>query len=204
MSDYTIDFDEILVEGAMGDEDDEDSLEFEPLKPLPVTPPRMLPMTGFPMRSAVELVEAPEKLFDFTTTKLNAQQQMYIMQYAVRGTKLGACQSAGVNYTTVSKWNEDEEFVTALSNAVEMSRDALEEELIRRAMNGSDRLMVEAIRASKPEKYGKRDTKDVNINGTVVHTWSDLAMQAKDVIETTSSVVKSTDPTVVDVVFEEV
>jgi hypothetical protein len=63
-----------------------------------------------------------------------------------------------------------------LQNAVEIVRDSLEEELLRRAMNGSDRLLLEAVKASKPEKYNKKQA-DINVNGTMVHTWADLAKQ---------------------------
>ena len=176
----TVDFDEILVDAEMDDEEfDEEEFEVEALVAQPAPAKMMVTTSPFPTRTALELVQSPEKLFDFSKTKLNVQQQMYILQYAVRGTKLGACQGAGVPYSVVEKWNEDEEFVAALTEALEMTKDALEDELLRRAMNGSDKLMIEAIRAVKPEKYGRKETRDVNVRGTVVHTWSELAMQAK-------------------------
>ena len=203
MSDFEIDFDEILVEGNF---EEADELEFEPMKPLPETPTvsRMMP-TPYPIKSALELVANPKGLFDFSKTKLNAQQQMYIIQYAVKGTKMGACTGAGIPYSVVNKWNDDEEFTSALAEAMSMAQDALEEELIRRAMNGSDKLMIEAIRASKPEKYARKDTKDVNIHGTVVHTWSELASQAKTVLEAPKEPEPTANPAVVvDVDFEEV
>jgi hypothetical protein len=46
-------------------------------------------------------------------------------------------------------------------------------------MNGSDKLLLEAVKASKPEKYNKKQS-DVNISGTMVHTWADLAKQAAE------------------------
>lgn len=195
MSKDMIDFDEILVDEL---EEMDEELFDEELEATPSVSPMMAVTTSpFPTRQAVELVESPEKLFDFSKTKLNVQQQMYILQYAVRGTRLGACQGAGVPYSVVEKWNKDEEFTTALSSALEMAKDALEAEFLRRAMQGSDKLMIEAVRAQLPEKYGRRESRDVNVRGTVVHTWSDLAMQAKQLEDSSSA-------SVIEVTFEEV
>ena len=185
MANSGIDFDEIMVDNVFGDATEEFEAEpvinFEPLRPM-AKPVSHTMTSPFPARDALTLVSAPDKLFDFSKTKLTAQQQMYIMQYAVKGTKLGACKGANVPFSVVEKWSEDEEFVESLSNAVEMAKDSLEEELLRRAMNGSDKLLIEAIRALKPEKYGRAERKDVNINGMVVHTWADLASQAKGML----------------------
>lgn len=199
MGNDIIDFDEILVDDTEEFDDGVFDDDIEPLTPQVMRPAGAMTSSPFPMRQALEFIEDPSKLFDFSTTKLTVQQQMYILQYAVRGTKLGAAQGAGVPYSVVEKWNKDEEFTEALERAFEMSRDALESEFLRRAMTGSDKLMIEAIRANKPEKYGRRESKDVNIRGTVVHTWSELAMQAKELEGTTE-----TKADVVEVDFEEV
>lgn len=127
-------------------------------------------------RGAVTLSEDASKLFDFSKTSLSPVQQLYVIAYATRGTKKGACELAGVPFHVVNKWMDNEEFSAALQNAVDIVRDSLEEELIRRAMGGSDRLLLEAVKASKPEKYNKKQA-EVNVNGTMVHTWADLAKQ---------------------------
>lgn len=127
-------------------------------------------------RGAVELTGDAKRLFDFSKTTLSPVQQLYIIAYATRGTKKGACELAGVPFHVVNKWMDNKEFSDALQNAVDIVRDSLEEELIRRAMNGSDRLLLEAVKASKPEKYNKKQA-EVNVNGTMVHTWADLAKQ---------------------------
>ena len=128
-------------------------------------------------RGEVELTKDAGALFDFSKTKLSPLQQVYIIGFATRGTRAGACRLANIPYSVVTKWMEIDEFVAALQNAVEVVRDSLEEELMNRAMNGSDRLLLEAVKASKPEKYNKKQS-DININGTMVHTWADLARQA--------------------------
>ena len=134
------------------------------------------PVEPIDYRGAVELTGDARRLFDFSKTTLSPVQQLYIIAYATRGTKKGACELAGVPFHVVNKWLDNEEFSAALQNAVEIVRDSLEEELIRRAMGGSDRLLLEAVKASKPEKYNKKQA-DINVNGTMVHTWADLAKQ---------------------------
>lgn len=153
----------------------------------PPPAPISLPPT-FNAKQALALIEDPDKLFDFSDTSLNPQQQLYIVSYAVRGTKMGACKLAGVTTAAVDKWLKDKEFSQALQNAVDIVQDSLEEELIRRAMNGSDQLLLAAIKAAKPEKYAPKSTSDINVKGQVIHTWAELAQQAvkeSNMIETT-------------------
>jgi hypothetical protein len=60
-------------------------------------------------------------------------------------------------------WREaDAEFAAAWDAALGLGGDALEDEAIRRAMNGSDYLMVFMLKALKPEKYRERSTVDIN------------------------------------------
>jgi hypothetical protein len=153
----------------------------------PTPAPINLP-TAFNAKQALSLIDDPNKLFDFTGTSLSPQQQLYIVSYAVRGTKTGACKMAGVTYGVVDKWMKDKEFSQALQNAVDIVQDSLEEELIRRAKNGSDQLLLAAIKAAKPEKYGAKSTSDINVKGQIIHTWAELAQQAvkeESMVETT-------------------
>src|SRR5574343_1062506 len=152
----TIDFDDIELE--IEDVDDDD-LPVGKVGTLPLTPiatPGISLVTVPPpydIREDLKLVKDAKKLFDFSDTKLSPLQQMYIIAYATKGTKKGACELSGVTYSVVNKWMKDDEFSQALQNAVGLVQDSLEEELIRGAMNGSDKLLVEAIKAHKPEKY---------------------------------------------------
>ena len=155
-----------------------------------------LPMTKFTVGGASELRPSYDfgeaskmdaaSMFDFTDTGLTPLQQIYIIGYAVRGTRKGGCEAAGIPYRAVDKWMENENFVKTLQHAVDISRDCLEEELIRRAMDGSDRLLLEAVKAARPEKYNKKQS-DVNIHGTLVHSWADLAKQAAIPVECTDA-----------------
>jgi len=155
-------------------EEDEDTESFSS---LPMIKPSFVPAVGINYRTEVELARDVDKLFDFSKTSMSPVQQLYVMGYAVRGTKLGACKLANVPMAVVNKWMENDDFKEALQNAVEIVRDVLEGELLLRAMNGSDKLLLEAVKALNSEKYNKKQS-DINITGTMIHTWADLAKQA--------------------------
>lgn len=176
MEDLLIELDDIDVE-----DDEDEVIPGKVGKSLPLTTPTIaperMPGTMVMYREEVMLTAEAERLFDFSKTKLSPIQQLAIMGYAQRGTKMGAAKVANVPVATLNKWLENDEFMSALQTAMDMVRDTLEEELMRRAMDGSDKLLLEAIKAAKPEKYNKKQS-DVNIHGTMVHTWADLAKQA--------------------------
>lgn len=146
---------------------------------LPLVTPTIAPSlpVAIEYRAELELTKDAGSLFDFKGTKLSPIQQLYIIAFATKGTRKGACAVAGIPYHVVNAWMENDEFTLALQNAVEIARDSLEEELLRRAMDSSDKLLLEAVKASKPEKYNKKQS-DVNITGNVVHTFADLAKMA--------------------------
>jgi hypothetical protein len=158
---------------------------------LPLSKPSIsTPSPPISYRSVVELTPNAGRLFDFTKTKLTPVQQLYIIGFATRGTKKGASEMAGVPFTVINRWMEDPEFVQALQVAVDVARDSLEEELLRRAMDGSDKLLLEALKAAKPERYNRKA--EVNVSGNIVHSFADLARQALStpVVETEGEVVE--------------
>jgi len=161
-------------------------IEFDEINDTSITEKAALPMVtptiapapvGIDYRKEVELAKEADKLFDFSNTNLSPVQQLYVIGYAVRGTKMGACKLTNVPLSVVNKWMENDEFFNAMQNAVDIVRDVLEEELLARAMSGSDRLLIEALKATNPDKYNKKQS-DVTITGTMIHSWADLAKQA--------------------------
>lgn len=168
-------------------------LEVEVDKPIDVTP--KLPAipfgeafepavgaskTGRPLRISGELSfltsdEAVE-LFGFGKV-LEPVQKLYIAAFVSKGTKTGAMRLSGVTKTQLKKWEKSEDFLEALNAAREMVVDLLEEELMRRAMDGSDKLLLEALKA-KNKAYQAKTQNDVNITGQVVHSWAELAKMA--------------------------
>lgn len=147
-------------------------------KGVAIVPKKSMPSSvSVNLRESLELIDEPEKLFDFSDTNLTPLQQTYIVAYAACGVKSKACKIAGIPYRVVNRWLENEEFNEALQNAVDIVTDCLEEELIRRAMAGSDKLLLEAIKARRKD-YQPKSSQDVNVRGEIVHTWSELAKQA--------------------------
>lgn len=170
------DLDDIVLDLGDDYEDEEDEVTSLPLS-KPVGGGSTLSSPPYDFRRDFEMTRGADKLFDFSKTKLSPLQQMYIVAYATKGTKTGACQLAGVTSAKVNKWMEEDEFRTHLQLSVDMVRDTLEQELFRRAMGGSDKLLLEAMKAFNPDRYNKKQA-DVNVHGTLVHTWADLAKQA--------------------------
>ena len=72
----------------------------------------------------------------------------------------------------MDEWAKDDEFAIALQDAIDIVTDTLESELLKRAMEGSDKLLIKAIEARKPD-YSPRQ----NINANVALSWADLARQ---------------------------
>lgn len=147
---------------------------------LPLTPVGAMVGVGSNFRETFELNNKAEGLFDFSGSSLTPIQQMYIVAFATKGTKKGACEMAGVSYNVVKRWEDNQEFTAALGVAVETVQDTLEEELIARAMEGSDRLLLAAVKAAKPDRYNKKQ-QEVSVSGHMVHSWADLAKQAAEV-----------------------
>ncbi len=77
-----------------------------------------------------------------------------------------AADAAGIARQTVYRWRqEDEDFARAWDDAVEDGTDLLEDEALRRALEGSDTMLIFLLKARRPEKY--RDTHRVQHDGAV-------------------------------------
>lgn len=72
-------------------------------------------------------------------------------------TVAGACKAANVGRTTAYEARQrDEEFAAAWRDLEQHATEVLEGEAHRRAMNGSDKLMMFLLRARRPEVYRDR------------------------------------------------
>jgi len=106
--------------------------------------------------------------------------------------KSGACEEADVSTTQFYKWyREDKEFALEVDEAVEMGRDALEDEAVRRGKNGvrkavyhqgevvgyerrySDRMLEVMLGANRPHKF--RQNHAVEVQGQIAHTVTNLS-----------------------------
>lgn len=175
--DLLIDLEDIPERPAMTFRE-EVSLEDDGLPMSPIVPPTSYVKAAPRVFSAASVVSSAEltSFFDFSKSTLSPIQQLYIMSFAIRGTKTRACAIADVSSKQVDVWMKNDEFSEALQAAMNVVGDALEEELIKRAMEGSDKLLLRALEAHKPEKYARRIDGRID----VVHSWADLARKAID------------------------
>lgn len=128
-------------------------------------------------------------------------QRKFLESFKLHGVIAPAAEAAGVDRTTVWRWQEnDEQFALAMRIAREEALDALEHEAYRRAVVGvssekpivyrgevidtykvteySDRLLELALKAGRPEKYAERTRSEVSGPGgqpIQIHTHADLS-----------------------------
>ena len=70
-----------------------------------------------------------------------------------------ACNAAGIGRRTAYDWRgDDEDFAAEWSDAVETGTDVLEDVAIRRAIDGSDTLLIFMLKARRPEKFKDRQS----------------------------------------------
>ena len=77
-----------------------------------------------------------------------------------------AAKAAGTTRQTVYRWRQaDEAFAVAYADAVEQGTEVLESVARKRAVGGSDTLLIFLLKARRPEKY--RDTVRVDQTTTI-------------------------------------
>lgn len=85
------------------------------------------------------------------------QRDRFLDALARTASVTAASQAAGIGRRTAYNWrNADEEFASAWDDALESGTDALEDEAIRRALDGSDTLLIFMLKARRPEKFKER------------------------------------------------
>ena len=102
------------------------------------------------------------------TIRTETTRERFLAKLSETGNVTETCALTNINRPTVYAWrNSDESFARAWDAALELGADAMEDEARRRALAGSDALMVFMLRALRPERYRERTTVDVN-NRTMV------------------------------------
>lgn len=75
-----------------------------------------------------------------------------------------ACRAAEIGRTTAYDWrNADEDFAARWDAAIEEGTDLLEDAAKKRAIDGSDTLMIFLMKGRRPDKY--RDNSTVKLQG---------------------------------------
>lgn len=92
----------------------------------------------------------------------------FLSAFAEAGSVATACRAAGIDRSTAYRERQrDEEFALAWADTEESAMDMLEAEALRRAMEGSDRLLIMLLRARRPGIY--REDVRVEHAGKVEH-----------------------------------
>lgn len=93
------------------------------------------------------------------TTRLQAQhaKKAFIAAFAELGIVGHAAKAAGVHRVTVYDWLEhDEQFAIEYRHAELAATESLEREAVRRAIAGSDTMLIFLLKARKPAMYRER------------------------------------------------
>jgi hypothetical protein len=115
---------------------------------------------GFGKRSQDTLAQEPAPSVGLdrterTTTKPAAER--FLDGLRACGSIRQACRQTGVTRSTVYEWrNADPEFRARWDEALEQGLDALEDEGMRRAFAGSDRLLMYMLSNRRKSVYGNR------------------------------------------------
>jgi hypothetical protein len=96
------------------------------------------------------------------TIRTSTTRAKFLKLLGETGNITATCNALGLHRPIYAWRHADAEFAAAWDSALKLDGEALEDEARRRAMAGSDALMVFMLRALKPEKYRERSTVDVN------------------------------------------
>jgi len=119
---------------------------------------------------SLRAARTPEKAFD-----------AFLVALAKGATIAEACKTAGIGRRTVyDQRQRDEAFALRWADAIEEGTEALESEAQRRAMEGSDTLMIFLLKARRPEVYRERMTVDQRVSiqpptAAELERWSSVA-----------------------------
>jgi len=95
-----------------------------------------------------------------------------------------AARTTGVSRTAYYKLREaDHVFKRNWQDALEQGVDALEDEAVRRALQGSDTLLIFLLKGAKPDKYRDNVHVQQEVSGEVTLTWSDRLSRAHTALE---------------------
>ena len=94
-------------------------------------------------------------------TKAN-NQRVFVEQLVKGQTITAAAKAAGICRRTAYSWREsDKTFAEAWDDALEIGTEKLETEATRRALEGSDTLLIFLLKARRPKVYRERVSTEV-------------------------------------------
>ena len=131
-----------------------------------------MPRTGTPRVASARSIRTPK------------EKAAFIKALSETASVTKACSLSSVSRTSVYQWRADDpEFLAAWDKALDLATDALEDEAIRRAVEGTDKpvyqggelvghvreysdtLMIFMLKARRPEKFRERTSANLNLSG---------------------------------------
>ena len=99
--------------------------------------------------------EAPDAAFSDEFRHLRPHQQLFLTAFMATFRVTTAAAQAGIARDSHYGWlAQDEKYRAAFQRARLVASDVLEDEAVRRAMEGSDGLLMFLLRGLRPEQYG--------------------------------------------------
>lgn len=88
------------------------------------------------------------------TIRTPKKREAFLAAIAAGRSIAAACQAAGIARSAAYRWrDEDGEFAVAWDEALEVGTERLEDEAVRRALDGSDTMLIFLLKARKPQMY---------------------------------------------------
>lgn len=84
------------------------------------------------------------------------RQSRFLKAYAQIGVISVAAKAAQVKLSWVYRWKKDPKFIKKMDRAFEQFVDMIEYAAINRGLEKSDTLLLNVLRANRPEKYGPK------------------------------------------------
>ncbi len=96
-------------------------------------------------------------------TIAHPKKRAFLAAYSECGEVKQSAELAGISRELHYDWKaQDEDYAVAFAHAAQLAGDALEDEATRRAMRGSDRLLMFLLTGAKPEKYKTRVASEIS------------------------------------------
>jgi hypothetical protein len=94
-----------------------------------------------------------------------ATRDTFLRVLAECGHVSASAEAAGIGRAALYKWRQDDpNFAAAWEEALVVGADALEDEAKRRAMDGSDALLIFLLKGLKADRFGQKSQIDITNN----------------------------------------
>src|SRR5262245_44503007 len=118
-------------------------------------------------RSATRPPEATPREPLLSAAALSVNQRKFLNAYALHGNITKAAELAGLTRQSHYKWLPDPHYAAAFEEASEVAIDLLVNEARRRAMGGSDTLLIFLLKGLRPKTF--RDNHHLTLKGKLEH-----------------------------------